>query len=191
MALAPGACKRADTPYLGHEGPFSGKTFMRVTILAAAVAASIGFGAGAQAAPARVDVAIGPELQAKAVKTYGLREVRGLAERLRERVQRELARTGAYADSHVVLELTDAVPNRPTFKQMSDRPGLSFDSFGIGGAEIEGHVVSPDGRVQPVSYRYYDTSIRDLDGVSTWYEADWTIGRFARDLAHGQAFARR
>lgn len=164
---------------------------MRIIALAA-IAALISGGADlAQAAPATVDVQVGPELQAKAASTYGRRDVNQLADQLRARVQRQLERTGAYPDSHIVLELTDAVPNRPTFKQMADNPSLSFDSFGIGGAEIEGHIVGPDGHVAPVSYRYYDSSIRDAVNVPIWHQASWTIQRFARDLVHGQAFARR
>lgn len=164
---------------------------MRMIAMAAAAALLSGVAGLTHAAPATVDVRVGPELQAKAAKSYGLRDVNQLADELREHVQKELARTGAYTDSHIVLELTDAVPNRPTFKQLADNPSLSFDSFGTGGARIEGHVVNPDGHVTPVSYRDYDSSIQEVVNVPTWYEADWTIERFARDLVRGQAFARR
>jgi hypothetical protein len=162
---------------------------MRIIVLAAA--AVIASATGALAAPASVTVTIGPELHKTAVKTYGVREVDRLAGQLRKSVERELARTGAYEDQAVELTLLDVVPNRPTFKQLSDKPGLSYESFGIGGAKIEGQAVAPGGSVTPLKYSYYETDIRQSWGHSTWYDAESTIDRFARRLGAGKALASR
>ena len=90
-------------------------------------------------------VTIGPELQEKAVETYGVRDVEDLANQLRKDVERELGRSGAYDGARIELTLVDAAPNRPTFKQLSDTPGLSLASFGLGGAKIEGQAIAPGG----------------------------------------------
>ena len=102
-----------------------------------------------------------------------------------------LARTGAYDGARIELTISDAKPNRPTFKQMSDTPGLSMESFGIGGATIDGHVIAADGKMTPVSYRWYESDIRQAYGNWVWHDAEWTFDRFARRLARGQEVARR
>ena len=145
----------------------------------------------AQAAPASVTVNVGPELQAKAVSVLGVRDVDQLAGDLQKAVERRLSRTSAYDGQRIVLELADAQPNRPTFKQLSDKPGLSYESFGIGGARIEGHAISRDGHVVPLSYSYYEPDIRYARRGGTWADAEWAIDRFAYQLGRGQALASR
>lgn len=159
-------------------------------ILAAATAALILSATAAVAAPA-VSVTIGPELQAKAVKTYGVREIDRLAGELQATVERSLARAGALDDARVELVLVDARPNRPTFKELGDKPGLSMQSLGIGGASIEGRIVAADGSVRPVAYRWYESDIREAVGSTTWSDANWTFNRFARRLAKGDQLAAR
>jgi hypothetical protein len=160
-------------------------------LLALAAAALLASGSAALAAPASVTVSVGPELQAKAQKTYGMQEVQRLADHLRADVERSLTRSGAYDGARVELVLVDAVPNRPTFKQLGDKPGLSFESFGVGGAAIEGRVVRSDGVDAPLAYKWYETDIRWAPVSSTWADAEWTIDRFAYRLARGEALARR
>jgi hypothetical protein len=164
---------------------------MRTLVFAAAALLVSASTAAALAAPASVSVAIGPELQAKAANSLGQRDVNDLARELQKQVQRELAKTGAYDGARVQLELTDVQPNRPTFKQLSDKPGLSYESFGVGGARIEGSAIAPDGHVTPISYKYYETDIRYARRGGTWADADWAIDRFAHQLARGEAVASR
>ena len=159
-----------------------------VALSAAALLASV---APALAAPVSVSVTVGPELQKKFDKTYGQREADELARDLKSSVEKALARTGAYQDARIELTLTDAKPNRPTFKQLTDTPGLSMESFGIGGAAIDGHVIAADGTMTPVSYRWYETDIRQAYGDWVWSDATWTFDRFARKLARGAEVARR
>ena len=157
-----------------------------------AVLAAAALSAGiAQAAPASVDVTIGPELQAKAEKTYGERDVRDLAADLKRDVARELAKTGAYDGARIELILADVKPNRPTFKQLSDKPGLSMQSFGVGGAEIAGKVITADGHETPIAYRWYETDIRWAQGQTTWADAEQSLGYFAHSFARGKTYASR
>jgi hypothetical protein len=162
---------------------------MRITALA--IVALLSSATAAFAAPASVTVTVGPDLQKKAVEKYGVRDVDRLAVELRKDVERELARTGAYEGARIELVLADVQPNRPTFKQLSDKPGLSYESFSIGGARIEGRAIAPGGAVTPLKYSYYETDIRQTWARSTWWDAEWTMDRFASRLASGKSIASR
>lgn len=166
---------------------------MRTLALTAAAALTLAPAAiAAPLPPGSVTVTIGAELQEKAVKTYGVRDVQRLAVELQRDVERELARTGGLGEgARVELTLVDAKPNRPTFKQLSATPGLSFQSFGVGGATIEGRIVAADGAVTPVGYSWYESDIRQAAHHGTWTDAEWTIDRFASRLVRGQAVAQR
>ncbi|MDR3508099.1 MAG: hypothetical protein P4L64_09410 [Caulobacteraceae bacterium] len=159
---------------------------MRSTLLAVALAA-VTFTA-AQAAPvsvAKVSVAIGPELAAQA-QTYGQGELDSLAAELKGDVEHALSRGGGLSASggELKLVLVDAKPNRPTFKQLSDRPGLSMMSFSLGGARIEARLVQPDGSAQIGRYAWYETDILLTPHKWTWSDAYWAFEQFADALAH-------
>jgi len=156
---------------------------MRIPAIAAA--ALLATGSVALAAPATVTVSIGPEFQKKLDKTYGQREGRFLTDDLKEEVETALARSGRFPDARVELTLTDAKPNRPTFQQLRDTPGLSMESFGVGGAAIEGRIVAADGTATPLTYKWYETDIRQAYGDWIWSDATWTFNRLARQLARG------
>lgn len=146
---------------------------------------------GADAAPAEVQVQVGPKLQKAAADTLGVREVDRLAADLKRQVERELGRTGALDGARLELILVDAKPNRPTFKQLGDRPGLSYESFSLGGARIEGRAIAVGGAVTPIRYEWYESDIRNASYRVTWADADTAFGQFARRLARGDAYARR
>ena len=167
---------------------------MKSLFLAAVIATGV-TGAAHAALPtpvSDVSVTIGPQLQAKASK-YGQRELDMLAKELKRDVERSLARTGSAGPGggSVQLVIADAVPNRPTFKQLGDHVGLSYESFGVGGATIEGAIVYPDGHSQPVRYQWYETDIRQAVNTWTWTDASWTFQQFADRLASGKAYAER
>ncbi|MEW5684222.1 MAG: hypothetical protein AB1942_04820 [Pseudomonadota bacterium] len=162
---------------------------MRVLFLSAA--ALLTTATAALAAPASVQVTVAPELQKTFDKTYGVRESAQLTTDLRESVERSLAKSTAYEGARIELVLTDAKPNRPTFKQLSDTPGLSMESFGVGGASVEGRIIAADGAVTPVAYKWYETDLRQAYGNWVWSDATWTFDRFARKLARGEELARR
>jgi len=138
-----------------------------------------------------VQVTLGPELAKKATDDYGVRDVDRLASELQADVQRELHRTGVLAGGRVELTLIDVRPNRPTFKQLGDRPGLSYESFGTGGLAIEGKAISVDGDITPIRYTWYETDIRDSRIGGTWADAQHGIDRFAFQLGRGKVYARR
>jgi len=147
--------------------------------LAAMITAAVLASAGAAVAQTpSVTVAIGPELQEKADK-YGQRELDFLAEDLRKSVSRRLAGDAGRLE----LVLVDATPNRPTFEELSDRPGLSLMSYGVGGATIEGVYIAPDGSRVPVSYRWYENDIRWARNRTTWGDAEDAFDKLANRLA--------
>lgn len=166
---------------------------MRVLLFT--VLATIGLAGSALAEPmatvASVEVTLSPELSKKAVEEYGVRDVERLARDLRQDVVREMEKTGVLAGGRLELVLVDAQPNRPTFKQLGDRPGLSLQSFGVGGATIEGRAISIDGEVTPVAFKWYETDIRQAQYTTTWSDAQFAMQRFASRLGRGEAYAAR
>ncbi|MDB5469273.1 MAG: hypothetical protein JWR84_833 [Caulobacter sp.] len=151
-------------------------------IVTLAAMAALAAAAPAFAAEPEVTVTYGPQLEKK-IDEYGVRDVDRLAEDLRQSVIKEAAGNPALDGARIDLVLEDAVPNRPTFQQMSDKPGLSYESFGIGGASISGRVIRADGASRPVSYRWYESDIRWAWPAGTWHDAEQTFDRFARSLA--------
>ena len=166
---------------------------MRRLALFAPLAASLVIAGAVQAQPdaePQVTVTVGGDLIEDAEK-IGRRDVDLQVAELRETVERTLARRRALAGARVNLVLTDLKPNRPTLQQASDRPGLSMiDSRSIGGATIEGEIVTADGRTLPVRYDRYSTSIAEVWGYNTWYDADRAFDRLAANLAEGRYVSR-
>ncbi|WP_397420863.1 hypothetical protein [Phenylobacterium sp.] len=160
-------------------------------ILALSAAALLASATAALAAPVSVTVAVAPELQKTFEKTYGVREAERLTADLQSSVEKTLARSGAHDGARIELVLTDVKPNRPTFKQLSDTPGLSMQSFGIGGAAIKGRIVAADGSEKPLSYRWYESDIRQASYNWIWSDAEWTFDRFARKLVRDAEIAQR
>ncbi|MGA0600456.1 hypothetical protein ACO2Q3_07085 [Caulobacter sp. KR2-114] len=173
---------------------------MRAMFLAAGLAGVVlstaGLSTAAQAAAphavSAVSVTIGPELQKKADK-YGQRDLDDLAKELKDDVVRALQRKGGLAagGGELRLVLADATPNHPTFKQLGDTPGLSLQSFGLGGARIEGTLVRPDGTSEPVRYEWKESELWLARTQSTWGDADHTFEMFADRVAHGEQLASR
>lgn len=151
--------------------------------------------AAALAAPAfaqtpQVTVTVGGDLTEE-VDRLGQRDVDRQLERLQTVVERRLARDGALEGATINLVITDLKPNRPTWQQAADRPGLSImDSFSIGGATVEGEVITADGQRLPVRYSNYSSSIAEVRGYNTWQDAEQTYDRLANNLASGRLVAR-
>jgi hypothetical protein len=163
---------------------------MRTTIFASAAIVALSISGAALAAPASVDVTVGPELQEKADK-YGQRELDLLTRDLQRTVANRLAKSAAYDGARIELTLVDAKPNRPTFNELGKSVGLSPLSFGIGGAEITGRAVRADGTITPIGYKWYETDIRQSPYRSTWGDAQIVFERFAYRLAKGDQLAMR
>jgi hypothetical protein len=145
------------------------------------------------AAPAmaqQVTVTVGGDLTEE-VETLGQRDVDQQLARLQTVVERRLARDGALEGAQVNLVLTELKPNRPTMQQASDTPGLSIiDSVSIGGAAIEGEIVTAGGERLPVRYSRFSTSIAEVHGYTTWQDADRAYERLANNLVAGRLVTR-
>ena len=140
----------------------------------------------ALAEPAAVNVTIGARLQDK-VENLGPREVQEQSDRLVQVVTQAVADTPALNGARIDLVLTDLKPNRPTFQQISERPGLDpMRSVSIGGAEIEGRITLADGTVQPVRYEWFTNNLGDVRGNTTWQDADRAFRRLGTNLAAGR-----
>lgn len=158
---------------------------MRPLAFFAPAAAVIALATAAQAQAPNVTVTLGPKLQEQ-VEDLGPREVRDQADRLAERVREALARRNDLNGTAVNLVLTDLKPNRPTLQQLTDRPGLDrIRSVSIGGAAVKGEIVTADGRNLPFEYDRFNSSLADVYGFSTWWEADRVFDRVARKIAEG------
>lgn len=157
---------------------------MRLSILlggalAASAAATVAFAAPVSS----VSINVAPDVQKKAEKKYGARELAYLQRDLQQSIERK----AGMAENGDRLEVTivDLKPNRPTFKQLGDTMGLSPRSISIGGAALEGVRISPDGHRTPVSYSRFDTDIVEayLYGNTTWSTAQNAFDGFARRVA--------
>ncbi len=139
----------------------------------------------AVAAPrvATVDVSIGAEL-AKKTEILDAREFDYLVKALKQSVESQLKRAGAMNPDGGELKLVieDAKPNRPTFLQLGKQPGLSFSSFGVGGAQVSGEYRSKSGVSTPVDYSWYETDITRAPYNSTWSDAEAAFDRLAAKL---------
>lgn len=150
----------------------------------------------AQAAPlggiTSINIIVGPELQEKA-KDYGVREFDTLTSQLLHSVERELSKSDSLVENGGRLDLIieDAKPNRPTMKQMTNTPGLSFESRGVGGAKVTGVLTTAAGDTVPVSYSWYESDFRNTVATGTWSDAETSFDRFARRLVRGEAVAER
>ncbi|MBW8302390.1 MAG: hypothetical protein K0M78_00275 [Brevundimonas sp.] len=164
---------------------------MRKLAFLAPLGAVLAVAAGPAAAdPASINVTLGPDLQEKAGE-LGERDVREQADRLAKVVRRALVRGGDLDGARIDLVLTDLRPNRPTFEQMAQRPGLDgHRSVSIGGAAIEGRITTADGRVLPVRYDWYSNSIAEVRGYTTWHDADRAYQRLASRLVDGRYVSR-
>ncbi len=119
---------------------------------------------------------------------YGDKDLARLAERLENRLAERLMKEGIEVNenaSNVLrVKLIDAKPNRPTFRQLSKNPSLSFKSYGKGGASFEGELLSASGESNgSVSYGWYEYDIRDSYYGGTWSDARTAIDRFSKKVA--------
>ncbi|WP_300529216.1 hypothetical protein [Maricaulis sp.] len=153
---------------------------MTRTILACLAAAAM---SGAALADEPIDIApiaFGDELLEKADE-YGERELERLAGYLTQDLEQALRGIEMADGTRLEVTLLDAEPNRPTFQQLRDRVGLSSQSISLGGADLEAVLVSADGSViEDFEYSWSSSSLREVYGASTWYDARKAFDRFSR-----------
>lgn len=119
---------------------------------------------------------------------YGEKDLNRLSKTLGERLEQGFSKQGIKvsetAPVTLIVTIEDAKPNRPTFRQLSSDPSLSFQSFGLGGAELTGSLVDTQGNSLGVmDYRWYENDIRDAAFGGTWSDANIAIRRFAKKAA--------
>ncbi len=163
----------------------------------------------AQTAPVRVNVVLGEDLAYRADHVskklsdrsgsrslhdgwsgkgeYGQRDLDNLTKRLKRKMEAQLTKNGVHVSDTAAnvlnIMITDAQPNRPTFKQLSGQPSLSMSSFGVGGARFEGNFVANGQDAGKVSYAWFESDIRYAQYGSTWRDANYAIDKFARKTA--------
>lgn len=138
----------------------------------------------APASAVTVEVTQSEAFKEKLADDYGEREADILAASLERRIEAAFERDGVSAD-RVVVTIEDAKPNRPTFQQLSDRPGLDgIRSKSIGGAKVTGVAYDASGaQIGELSYDWYESDITMVIAGHTWHDANWAFDRFARKLA--------
>ena len=128
------------------------------------------------AAPAalagEINVTFSPEFTEELNDEYGMREA--------DYLTRELGKAGLDI-ARIDVTILDAKPNKPTFKQLGDTPGLDYgDSKSIGGMKLSATAFDASGKATgDLTYDWYETDIR-YAGISTWQDAKRASDRFAR-----------
>jgi len=120
---------------------------------------------------------------------YGEKALQTLVESLEGKMTRRFTKKGISVsdDAPVTLRVTleDARNNRPTFRQLSAQPGLSFSSIAQGGAKMSADLVDQDGTsLGTMTYTYYENDFNSgLISTGVWQDAHRSFERFARRAA--------
>lgn len=155
---------------------------MRFATLAATALATLALALPASALT--VDAKVSPEFQKKLDDDIGAREAATLTEAVTRKVTDVFTARGIQAD-RVEVTIEDARPNRPTFEQVSNKPGLdSIRSISIGGAKVSGVAYDASGReIGRLNYNWYENDLSNVLGNATWTDARTTFARFANRFA--------
>lgn len=120
---------------------------------------------------------------------YGEDAISDLVEDMSDELARDFAKRGISlsdtASTTLRVTIEDAKPNRPTFRQLSRDTSLSFQSYGIGGAEVSAEIISPSGEIiGRADYRYY-SSLNDhlLRPIGIWQDTKRAFDRFSKKLS--------
>jgi hypothetical protein len=128
------------------------------------------------------NITYAPEFAEELEDNYGLREGDYLTKSIQSHLQRELSKAGVEV-SRIDVRIEDARPNRPTFKQLGDRIGLSSRSISTGGMELTATAFNASGtEITTYNYDWFENRIQDA-GPTTWYDAKKASRRFARKFA--------
>ena len=136
------------------------------------------------AAATEVAVTYSDDFAEELADNYGEREGEELTEDIVDDLERAFARAGV-TPAKVDITIVNAKPNRPTFQQMRDEPGLDpFRSISIGGMKLTGTAYDADGNVlASQEYGWFENDIRDVIGSGVWTDANRASRRFAKKLA--------
>ncbi len=154
---------------------------MRIAPIFAALAAAI---LAVPASALTVEANVSAGFQKKLADDYGVRETKILTDALTTKIEKAFAAQGVKAD-RVVVTIEDARPNRPTWQQVSDKPGLdAMRSISVGGAHVKGAAYDASGKeIGTYDYNWYETDLSSVIAANTWSDARSTFDRFARRFA--------
>lgn len=155
---------------------------MRIVALAASALAALAL--AMPAAALTVEAKVSTEFQKKLDDDIGVRESKILTETLTRKVTDVFTSRGVKAE-RVVVTIEDAKPNRPTFEQVSSKPGLDpMRSISIGGARVTGIAYDASGaEIGRLDYDWYETSLQNVVAATTWTDARTAFDRFSRRFA--------
>lgn len=155
---------------------------MRFATLAATALATLALALPASALT--VEAKVSTEFQKKLDDDFGAREAKTLTESVSRKVTDVFTARGVKADK-VVVTIEDAKPNRPTFQQASEKPGLDvMRSISIGGARVSGIAYNASGQeIGRFDYNWYENDLTNVLAAATWSDARTSFDRFARRFA--------
>ena len=116
---------------------------------------------------------------------YGEKALQTLVESLEDKMTRRFTKKGISVsdDAPVTLRVTleDARNNRPTFRQLSAQPSLSFESVAQGGAKMSADLIDQDGTsLGTMTYTYYENDFkRGPISAGIWQDANRSFDYFA------------
>ncbi len=136
------------------------------------------------AAATEVSVTFSEDFAEELTDNYGEREGKKLTEDIVEDLNKAFERAGV-DPAKVDITIINAKPNRPTFQQLRDKPGLdAFRSVSLGGMKLEGTAYDAAGNVLATEeYGWFENNIRDVFGHAVWSDANRASRRFATKLA--------
>lgn len=136
------------------------------------------------AAATEVSVSFSEDFAEELADNYGEREGERLTEDIVDDLTKAFERAGV-DPAKVDITIVNAKPNRPTFQQMRDKPGLDpFRSISLGGMKLEGTVYDDAGNILATEeYGWFENNIRDVLGNAVWSDANRASRRFAKKLA--------
>jgi len=120
---------------------------------------------------------------------YGDKEIVFLLNDLTEELERDFAKRDIVISdtAPTILKVTieRVKPNRPTINQLSQDSTLSFNSFGIGGAEVTAEISSANGESLGRAEFDYFSSFLDgpITGRSSWFDTSRAFSRFSKRLS--------
>lgn len=136
------------------------------------------------AAATEVAVTYSDDFAEELSDNYGEREGETLTEEIIEDLDRAFTKAGV-DPARVDVTIIDAKPNRPTFGQLADRPGLdAIRSISLGGMKLSGTAYDADGNIIATQeYGWFENNLQDAIGAGTWSDANRASRRFASKMA--------
>lgn len=155
---------------------------MRIATIA--ISAIAGLLMASPAMALTIEAKVSTDFQKKLEDDIGVREMPVLTEILTSKIEKAFAAKGVKAD-RVVVTIEDARPNRPTWEQVSNKPGLdAMRSISIGGARVTGIAYDASGtEIGTIDYDWYETDLNNVIAATTWSDARTSFDRFATRFA--------